>query len=585
LGILVSLFLFTSRHASLLFDRTVKQPYRIAGTGLGVLAGCNFYSSMVSASKVTAAFQLLKISNTIGSACIAIIGAVLAIPAISLLLSGLAETGIACVQDIWREDASCDSSHCLTAKKSFAILFGIYLVGISAILRADFNYIDDMGRAAEGYKRWEDYNRYLSGLFATFIHMDNYLTDVSPLPQLLAVALMTLSGIVLLVIVYGRKHFTLLEIVALTPLCLNPYFLECISYKYDAPYMALSIFAAIIPLIWRKRNAITYVAVSAIGTIVVCTTYQASSGIYPMLVILLMLRMWNNQEENGRIAKFCMHSVIGYGAGILIFKMFLMTAIDTSVSNKLPGISSFIPNYVQNLGHYYTLVQSDFKWWWLVIILLLAAGFVWITGSTSKYDHRLGMLISVLALFGMGILCFGLYPALTAPLFETRAMYGFGVLLTLLMVTIAEQRKIMIVQVPVLLYSWIVFVFAFTYGNALYVQKEYTDFRITQVIEDLNDLEVFAGGESVTVQIDGTIGYAPAIENMPQDYQLLNRLIPVTFRGDWSWGEYGFYNYYKTENVVWDKNIDLTTYDLPVIEEHMYHTIRGKDNYILIELK
>jgi hypothetical protein len=51
------------------------------------------------------------------------------------------------------------------------------------------------------------------------------------------------------------------------------------------------------------------------------------------------------------------------------------------------------------------------------------------------------------------------------------------------------------------------------------------------------------------------------------------------------WGWYGFYNYYGLKNVVQDDDIDLTTYDLPVIEDHMYHTIRGKDNYILIELK
>jgi hypothetical protein len=72
---------------------------------------------------------------------------------------------------------------------------------------------------------------------------------------------------------------------------------------------------------------------------------------------------------------------------------------------------------------------------------------------------------------------------------------------------------------------------------------------------------------------------------MPQNYQMLNRLVPITFRENWDWGEFGFFNYYGLKNVVLDEDIDLTTYDLPIIEEHMYHTIRGKDNYILIELK
>jgi hypothetical protein len=484
------------------------------------------------------------------------------------------------------------SSFPMSAKKSFLLLAGIYMVGISAILRANFNYIDDMARVLYGYWGWANFSRYLSIICSCFIHADTYLTDVSPLPQLIAAAIMALSGVVLLVILYGRTQFTIIEILALVPFGLNPYFLQCMSYKYDSPYMALSVFCAIFPLLFRKKRAVVYIAVSFIGTLAVCTSYQASTGIYPILVILIMLRMWNNKEENiGQIAQFCIRSVVGYSVGILTFRIFLMKTFDTHngtyyVSSELPGIRSFIPNFFQNLGKYYSLVQSDFKWWWLVIALLLVVGFIWTMFVTSKQNPWIGMLVSVLALVCMGILCFGLYAALTKPSFDPRTMYGFGILLTLLSATIAEQKKDLVIKVPVIMIGWVFFVFAFTYGNALYVQKEYTDFRITQVIEDLNDLEIFTTGEPVTVQIAGSIGYSQVIDNMPQNYQMLNRLVPMTFGDDdWWWGTYGFYHYYGLKNVVLDRDIDLTTYDLPVIEDHIYHTIRGKDNYILIELK
>jgi hypothetical protein len=585
LGIAVAAFLFKSERIATLCDRRIKPIYRIAGFGIGLLEGCIFYSNWFFSSRATAIFSVLKIKNTVGVAGVAVVGAILAMPLISVVLSYLTETGMECMRENRSDSKWHDTAYALSGVKAFFVLFGIYAVGISAILRANFNYIDDLGRVAEGYKAW-NYGRVLSNLFATLLHMDNYLTDVSPLTQIIAAAIMALAGIVLLVILYGRTVFALIELLALTPLCLNPYFLECISYKYDAPYMALSVFGAILPLLYRKRSAIAYIAVSALGTIIVCTTYQASSGIYPMLVILLMLRMWNAQEESiGQIAKFCIYSIIGFGGGILVFRAFLMPSFDTYVSSSLPGIKDFIPNFAQNLKQYYSLVKSDFKWWWLALALLVLAGFVWTTAHTSKLSFWQGAALTVPALLCMGILCFGLYPALTEPLFAPRAMYGFGVFLTLLMVTIAEQRNAIVVQAPVVLLSWAFFVFAFTYGNALSVQKEYTAFRIEQVIEDLNDLEVFTTEEPVTVQIAGSIGHAPSIENMPQNYQMLNRLIPVNFREFWWWGQYGFYNYYKLKNVVWDSSIDLNTYDLPVIEEHMYQTIRGRDNYILVELK
>ena len=73
---------------------------------------------------------------------------------------------------------------------------------------------------------------------------------------------------------------------------------------------------------------------------------------------------------------------------------------------------------------------------------------------------------------------------------------------------------------------------------------------------------------------------------MPQDYQMLNRLVPTTFGGtDWYWQQEYFYSYFGLKNVKWDVTKDLTTYDLPVIKDTMYHTIKGNDEYVLIELK
>lgn len=98
-------------------------------------------------------------------------------------------------------------------------------------------------------------------------------------------------------------------------------------------------------------------------------------------------------------------------------------------------------------------------------------------------------------------------------------------------------------------------------------------------------MEIFSSNQPVTVQISGTIGQAPVIRNMPQNYQMLNRLVPSTFQGNWAWGEAGFFRYYDLKNVIPNSSIDLTTYNLPVLSEKMYHTIKGQDNYILVELK
>ena len=470
-------------------------------------------------------------------------------------------------------------------KNPFFILLFIYLLGISAIIRADFNYIDDMGRVAHGYKQWDVCSRYISYYLSGFIHGDNYLTDVSPLPQFLAVVLLVLSSVIVICLVSGKKEISLWQLIGIMPLGLSPYFLECISYKYDSVYMALSVFVAIIPLVFRNMKMWVYGVVSALGIIAVCTTYQAATGIFPMLVILLAVKDFREGKKLWNILQFLMLSVAGYGVGLIIFKLFIMVPVDTYVSNGTPDIGELFPTIIENFQTYFGHIRTDFKTEWLFLMVVIMATYIWVMVRETKRNKILTLIVTISALVLMCLLIFGIYPVLSDPLFGPRAMYGVGVLLSFLATTVTSADKIYLGKTVCFLLSWYFFVFAFTYGNALSVQSTYTDFRISQVLEDLNEMEIFVTDEKKTVQISGTIGYSPILKNMPQDYKMLNRLVPITFRGDWYWGTEGFLKYYGLKNCFRNSSIDLRTYDLPVVKDTMYHTVKAKDNYVLIELK
>ena len=73
---------------------------------------------------------------------------------------------------------------------------------------------------------------------------------------------------------------------------------------------------------------------------------------------------------------------------------------------------------------------------------------------------------------------------------------------------------------------------------------------------------------------------------MPQDYNILNRLVHINLRdSSYMWGREELSNYYNLEKIIWDTSVDLNTYDLPLIEDNMYHTIKGNERYLLIILK
>lgn len=470
--------------------------------------------------------------------------------------------------------------------KSVCILTCMYLLGICAILRANFYYIDDMGRALSGYKQFDFFGRYIPQYFTTVLHADSYLTDISPLPQLLAVVILAMAAVSVLYLVTGRRTFSAMEYIATIPLCLSPYFLECLSYKYDAPYMALSILASVAPVLFHKRGDLKYFISIFAGMLVVCMSYQAASGIFPMFVVLLAFLQWLDNVELKKILRFVLVSAAGYISGMLLFAVFLLKPTETYVSNTLPPVADLLPTVLRHLKEYYYHVAHDFKLEWLILTALIFAGFVLVSLRDSKRSKWQTFLLSGVALLTLLGLSFGIYPVLSDPLYDPRAMYGFGACICFAAMPIVTRRRAVIFKTACLVLCWCFFVFGFTYGNALNTQKEYTDYRIAMAIHDLDELNLLDAEKSKVIQIDGDIGFSPEIEHMPQDYEVLRRLVPNTFGYSSSyWRGFRFYTYYGLKNVIWDDDIDLTQRDLPLQKDSIYHTIYADEENVLIALK
>lgn len=470
--------------------------------------------------------------------------------------------------------------------KPALILAAIYFVGILALLRANVNYLDDMGRVHLGYTEWEYYSRYLSVAASYFLHGDTYLTDISPLSQMIAVILMALAGVISIHVISGRTRFSTWSLIAVIPMGLSPYFLECFSYKFDAPYIALSVLLSVLPLLFYKGNKGIYGLITVLGIIGMCITYQVSAGIYPMLVVMICARKWLNQEKLVDTLKFAVFSAGCYLAGLLIFRLLIMKEVTNYASTTLAPLAEFLPNAITNYKQYVNYFLADFKTEWLVLSAVLCAAFVFAALRISKQNKLLTLFVSLVVLGLLFALCFGVYPFLMQPGFSPRCMYGIGCFLAFIGIFAVNTPRIPWAKLACFLLSWVFFVFSFTYGNALFVQSQYTDFRIMMVVDDLSESSVLDNQWEKSLQITGTIGYAPSLRNMPQDYNMLNRLVPVTFSDsrNWGWGSFGilaFYGLRGVQNNFWE---DLTTKDLPIITQNAYHTIRGDDQYILIEL-
>lgn len=465
------------------------------------------------------------------------------------------------------------------------ILLTVYAIALFPLLRANVNYIDDNGRAFGGYTGWYNFSRFLADYLAYPIHCGDLLTDISPLPQLLAMVIMAFASIaVIQAFKGGDEGISLWDLIAVLPLGLYPYFLENLSYKFDAPYMAISVLASVVPLLFRHKR-VPYLFAAFAGTMAVCMTYQAGLGIFPMAVVFLAFSQWYKKERSTQqVLLFVLDSAVAYLTAVGIYFLFLMIPIDFYISTEVGPVSQIFANYRQ----YFALVKSDSHESWAVPMLLLAVWYVAMCVYSSKQNRVLTLFLSVLVLVLSALLAFGLYPALEAPLFDPRAMYGVGALVAFLGVgNPAQHDKAAPNRAASVMLAWAILVFAATYGNALAAQRDYEDFRMEEAIYALTNLEEFRGDSEVkTVQVDGSVGLAPVVVNSANKYRLIRRIVPIQFAEKWDWGIYRFCNYYGLNRKIQCASATIQDYSgYTIVSQSFYHTIYHKDGNFVISLK
>lgn len=468
----------------------------------------------------------------------------------------------------------------------------VLLVAYLALMRANFYYLDDQGRMADGHMGWMGFSRYTTTLTAGVMQMSSYMADLSPLTTLLAIVLMAMAGLIIIYTIKVKifeKEIKWWDVLIVAIMGVTPYFAECMSYKFDSPFMALSVLASVIPFVFYKDSKLGFYGTTVIGTMVMCTTYQASSGIFPMMVIVVAAAEWANGRKWKDLWKFVLGSGLVYLATVVVFKEFLMIPQSLYVSNEVLGLGDLLPGIMNNLREYYSLVISDSRWLWLVIGGAIIIEFVIVYTVKAKGNKLAAGATALLVVALMGLMAFGLYIVLVAPLTAMRGMYGIGVAMTLLAVMISGMAERWILELPAIVLAYNFIIFTTTYGNMLAVQDAETKFRAEALAMDLANLEIMQTDKPKFVKIYGGIGPARAIQQWTDKTGsgALMRLIPVQMHGDgWTWGQMYFFNQLglKTAVMVGQEDIEIGD-DWEKSISNLYHDVYTKNNQIVIYIK
>jgi hypothetical protein len=426
-------------------------------------------------------------------------------------------------------------------KQIFGILFlGYFLFVLYPILRANRLCNDDLARALNGAYSWNVNGRPLTTLLMQMLELKlPALIDFAPLPQLLAIALLALIG-VLVARRYQIRSPWLAALLTL-PLGAQPFFLESLSFRFDAPAMVLAMLLALLPITTLRRGHAGF-WLGALSLFGCFCSYQPAFNVFLMFVLLDLLAMQSESAEPKQLALQAARYVGQSLLAMVVYQWKVSPYIEEWVKEHSQTIHSVhqlgvIGQNARMMGAYLFDAMSH-RWMHLFLPLLVLAaippiviGFRYALVPSRPLWLKMAAIAFAL-LVPCAALAFLAGPMLllVSPVMMPRVFPSVGALISISLVALyiasaADRRTGPAYLTYAVAGIWALGMLAFAgiYGNALAAQQQYEDHIASRLADDLTELKAQRGVTQFL--LDGSAGYSPLTAHAADQFHLLNTLI------------------------------------------------------------
>ncbi|MCO4529099.1 hypothetical protein Si105_00579 [Streptococcus infantarius subsp. infantarius] len=440
------------------------------------------------------------------------------------------------------------------------LIFFLYIFATCSVGVVNYPYIDDIARRVEGVGNFAaHYSRYLSEYASYVVQGSHHLTDTGLTTFVLSAIILTISSALVLYVLFKGKKVSWISALGSIFIGINPWFIECLSFRFDAPYICLSVLCSVLPFILYESKAINYFMLSVVGVFLMCNSYQGSSGIF---IIMLLTLLYRDYIENSSIFELIKKAVLSGGAyAVAMLVYFVETKFnpeltlrgDTTSIAKLGEMPYAIYN---NLKVYFLTLKSQSTHLWLFLAIILITSTIIFGIKKSKKTKLLSAATSIVYVIVCSVMSLGVYMFFSTPLASVRPRYeyGFAFFIGILMIMLAETTSSKLADYlkgcVVILLTYYSLSFSFIYASALDIQKESFEYGSEMLASDLNN---YLTDENKVVYISSLFKDSPAYLNTQSTYPILGSLIPSNTSLYWP-------------NLLWFKtytslNIDLIGFD------------------------
>lgn len=507
--------------------------------------------------------------------------------------------------------------------KAFISIFFITLVAMSSLLLANGLYSDDFTRVISGEPLWNANGRPLSTFISVALQFGKPLTNISPLPQLFAFTLYSLSAI------YLGRLFKVNDLLLLTLsgviFVINPLNLQNLVFIFDSFPMAVSVFTSTLAAylisffignnIKIKEKIFIFFSSFFLLICSLCL-YQSSISIYLVIfTFYALVRLLDGQLARS----FC---IISASIIVLLFasiayipiKNFYIDGEYTLYHSKTIPLSDFPQKIFDNLLFFWENVKSllgqntlsyfIYSLSFLAIVAVIYNIFI-LLKKASIEKHQITIILILIIFYLVFLIAAppGLMLILENPIFAPRTMIGFSGLIAIFCLFVSNQVlskkgtiKTYLQYCLIGLFCLVSLIFSnvsLTLGNAVNAQNVQEEMIITIMMSDLGEIipKLPITQQPPTLVLVNSINYNYANLQAYQKYPIINSII-------WRYlssNQYQFYTKLKTlgfdftpanaQDTIAKENQQFNPKTKPLLVRGLYNIYFEDNNWLVVAFK
>ncbi|MFP3515010.1 glucosyltransferase domain-containing protein [Pseudomonas sp. SIMBA_077] len=478
-------------------------------------------------------------------------------------------------------------------KQCFISCLVILGLALGPVISSNIYYMDDLYRVVLGIKGWSGDARPFADFFYSLLTLQStIMPDLFPAPLILTVVILCFVFSML-----SERYSNgrgILFAFCICPLILNPLFSSNLHFRYDSPFMVLSVAFALLPFCFSFKKLLSHFLVTAIFVTLTLSTYQVSVNVFAVFVVVDFLFFATKNDFRVAVSRLISRGagfVVGYVAYSKVIipctqvnKYFL--EYSTAVGLDKAGFLKIIDNFISSFSIFTNSQSLGFEIFvsFVFAAYVLSVAGLLISSYASKNKNTIALaLSSVVAFFMFVLLIPGVMIFSEQPLFFARGYIGFGGFISAMLIPLCWASFKILKYVLIVPYIYMVGFF-YAAHNAFKIENDHIENTAMSII---NDIKHAPNDEINYIRVDGELQHSAGTEVIEVAYPLIKPILPKAFSQQYDGGLYvikrlGLPNvkYAEAENAK-----AISDECLPKIKRYYYDICFGADNTAYVRFK